>query len=640
MEPPAAGCGLSPSDAADPAMAPAVAGCRDLQRRGALGHALRPVTRLGHLLRDFARPLRLLWRHRVMVLVGMACVPLHAAAMLAMPGLLGRAVDGLGAAGGGEADPLGRGGLLAICQWLLLLALAETVTRYLSRRTLIDASRHVEEELKNQLVAHLQRLPVAWFDRSRTGDLVSRLTQDVELVRFVMGPLLLHGGSALCLLPAGVWLMAGLDLPVTLASAGAFGLLFVALRLLMPRLHRWSKLSQEAIGELSQRVQEDFAGIRVLHGFAATDRERAALATRNRRLLSYNLRLTRLRGVVDAITHSTTGLVLLGVLLVGGHQVIGGAITVGQLFQFMVYLGMLLFPLQVMGWTLATMPRALAAARRIEEVFAVAPEPDAGAAAVLQGRLEVRGLTFTYPGQDRPALRDVSFTLAAGEKLGLLGPVGAGKSTLLALCLRFYDPPRGTVLLDGHDVLDLSPAAVRAAFGFAPQEPFLFSDTIAANVAFARDDVMAAELDEAVRASALDQDVDQFQQGLETVVGERGVTLSGGQRQRVSLARAMASNRRALLLDDTLSAVDPPTERRILQGLRQSRRGRTVLIATHRLSAVLDADLILWLQDGAVVEQGTHRELLALDGAYAAAFRRQTEASALEGDAAAGEAAP
>ncbi len=583
-------------------------------------------------LRDLRRPFRLLLGHWPRVLLGLVCVPLHAIALLAMPGVLGRAVDGI-AAGPGTAAALDRPALLGLCGWLALLALAEAVTRYVSRRTLIDVSRDVEEDLKNDLVAHLQRLPVAWFDRSRTGDLVSRLTQDVEMVRFVMGPILLHGGSALCLLPAGLWLMASLDLPVTLACGGAFGVLALLMRLLMPRLHHWSKRSQTAIGDLSQRVQEDFAGIRILHAFAAADRERATLATRNRRLLLWNLKLTRLRGAVDALTHTTAGLVLLGVLLVGGLRVVDAALTVGELFQFVVYLGLLMFPLQVLSWTLAMLPRSIAAAGRLEEVFAVAPEPGGGLQVELRGDLEVRNLTFTYPGQTTPALRDVSLRVRAGEKLGLTGPVGAGKSTLLALCLRFYDPPRGTVFLDGHDLLLLEPAAVRAAFAFAPQEPFLFSDTVAGNVAFARDEVMAAELDEAVRASALDQDLAQLPQGLQTVVGERGVTLSGGQRQRVSLARAMASGRSALLLDDTISAVDPPTERRILQGLRQSRRGRTVLIATHRLSAVRDADQILWLQDGAVVERGSHRELLARGGAYAEACRRQDEAAALEGDA-------
>jgi ATP-binding cassette subfamily B protein len=446
-----------------------------------------------------------------------------------------------------------------------------------------------------------------------------------------MGPLLLHGGSAMILLPAGVWLMAAMNVPVTLCCAGVFALLFAGLRLLMPRLHKWSKASQEAIGAVSQRAQEDFAGIRVLKQFAAEERQVAAMATRNRRYLACNLRLVRLRSLMNAITHSTTGMVLLGVLLVGGNEVIGGAMTVGQLFQFVVYLGLLMFPLEVLGWTLAMMPRAYAAAVRIEELFAVAPEPALGSAPPLRGHLVVRGLTFTYPGQQRPALCDVGFELQPGQKLGLCGPVGSGKSTLLALCLRFYDPPRGTMFLDGHDLLDLAPAAVRGAFALAPQEPFLFSDTIAANVAFGRDAAAPTDLDSAIAAAALDQDLPQLQHGIETLVGERGVTLSGGQKQRVSLARALLSQRPALLLDDTLSAVDPHTERRIVQALRAGRSGRTMLVASHRLSVIADADLILVLEAGAVREHGRHQALLARGGLYAAAWQRQSEAVALEG---------
>jgi ATP-binding cassette subfamily B protein len=323
-------------------------------------------------------------------------------------------------------------------------------------------------------------------------------------------------------------------------------------------------------------------------------------------------------------------MVMLVVLLVGGHEVISGRISTGQLFQFIAYLGMMLFPLEILGWTLATMPRAYAAADRIEEIFATAPEADVGLAPPLRGHLVVRNLTFTYPGASRPALQDVSFDLPPGGKLGLVGTVGAGKSTLLALCLRFYDPPPGTVFVDGHDVLQLQPSALRAVFAFAPQEPFLFSDTVAANVAFARDDLPAIDLAAAVEHSALDQDVGQLVAGLATVVGERGVTLSGGQKQRVSLARALASDRTALLLDDTLSAVDPRTERRILRGLQAARAGRTMLVATHRLSVVVDADLVLVLDDGCVRERGNHKELMRRNGIYAAAFRRQDEAAALE----------
>ncbi len=580
----------------------------------------------------------MLRRHPWLLLVGLAGVPVHAAVSLWMPSLMGGALDALTTAvTPGSATTVDLSGT---CWLLLALAVVEAATRYVSRRTLIDVSRFVEQDLKDAAMAHLQTLPVTWFDRARTGDVVSRLTQDLELVRFVMGPLLLHGGSALCLLPAGVVLMARLDVSVTLACTAAFGLLFAALRLLLPRLHQWSKKAQEAIGDLSQRAQEDFAGIRILQQFAAQDRELTAMATRNRRYLASNLRLVRLRSLMNAITHSTSGVVLFAVLLVGGHQVIDGQLTIGQLFAFTVYLGMLMFPLEILGWTLATMPRAIAAARRVDELFQQQPEPEHGLDTILLGHLVVRGLTFRYDGAAAPALHNLSFELRPGQKLGIVGPVGSGKSTLLALCLRFYDPPRGTMFLDGHDLLDLAPRAVRAAFALAPQEPFLFSDTIANNVAFGRDPTrdadaagrsLLADLDQAVATAALDQDLPQLQHGLATIVGERGVTLSGGQKQRVSLARALLSDRPTLVLDDTLSAVDPHTERRIVAGLRTARVGRTMLVATHRLSVCADADLILVLDDGAVREHGTHAELLHRGGRYADAWRRQSEAAALEG---------
>jgi ATP-binding cassette subfamily B protein len=595
----------------------------------AAAHA-EPVTRFASLRRAFGRPALLLLRHRRLVLAGLCCVPIHAAIMLVMPGLIGDAIDGIATTGAAADPPPPRTALAATCSLLLALALGEAASRYVSRKTLIDVSRHVERDLKQQLLTHLQTLPVSWYDRARTGDLVSRLTQDVELVRFVMGPLLLHGGSALCLLPGGVVLMAQLNLPVTLCCAVVMAVLLGVLRILMPRMRVWSQRAQEAIGNLSQRAQEDFAGIRVVQQFGIADRERAAMATSNRRYVFANLRLVRLRSWMHAVIHSTTGAVMLGVLLIGGLAVIDGELTVGQLFQFTAYLQLMLFPLEILGWTLSTLPRAHASGIRIAELFEAAPEVATGIAPDLRGHLRVRGLTFTYPEASRPALQNVSFDVLPGQKLGLVGPVGSGKSTLLSLCLRFYDPPRGTVFLDGHDVLDLQPAAIRAAFALAPQEPFLFSDTLAANVGFARSDAPAVERDAAVAAAALDQDLPQLHEGLETLVGERGVTLSGGQKQRVSLARALLSQRPALLLDDTLSAVDPETERRILAGLRRGRRGRTMLVATHRLSVVTDADLILVLRSGEIEERGTHRELLRRGGTYAAGFRRQSEAQALE----------
>jgi ATP-binding cassette subfamily B protein len=573
----------------------------------------------------------ILRRYWPQLAVGFLCLPLHAATVLVWPLLISRTIDGLTGTGRVTLTEASELSLLDACLLLAGLALLEALLRYVSRTTLITTSRRMEEELKNQLMAHIGRLPVAWYDRARTGDLVSRLTQDVELVRFLFGPVILHGGSAVWIVPGGLILMASISLPVTLACAGAFTVMAISLGLVMPRLRASSKLVQESIGNLSQRAQEAFSGIRTIMVHGSQARETAIMARMNRRYLVHNLRLTRLRAMLNAVIHSTANLAVLGVLVVGGLQVMSRQLTIGELFGFWLYMGVMMWPLQALGWTIGMLPRTLAAADRIEELFAAEPETRDGLDTHLAGRLEVRRLDFTYPLQQRPALRGVSFVLEPGQKLGLVGAVGAGKSTILALCLRLYDPPRGSMFLDGHDLLDLSPQALRRTFALAPQEPFLFSDTIEGNVSFGMDGPGAEVLEAAVHTSALDQDIAQLAEGLETMVGERGVALSGGQKQRVSLARALAASRRALILDDTLAAVDPTTERRILARLRASRQGRTMIVATHRLSAVQDADLILVLRDGEVLERGTHDELLAASGLYAGAWRRQAEAGSLEG---------
>lgn len=575
------------------------------------------------LTRAFGRPFRHLRRHWPKVVLGLLLLPINVAITLWMPRLLGDMLDQLPAGGTAAA-------LASTCYLLLGLAVLEATTRFASRKLLVDSSRLVEQSIKNEITTHLQRLPVAWFDKSRTGDITSRMTQDVELVRFVIGPMLLYGGTTLCMLPAGMVMMLTLDVAVALASMAALLGVFASMKFVLPRLHKWSKKSQEAIAGVSQQAQEDFSGVRVVQQFDIADRERAAMATKNRRYLLANLRVVRLRSLMNAMMHSSTGLVMLAVLLVGGHQVINGSITIGELFQFTIYLGLMTFPLQLLGWTIAMLPRAHAAAIRIEELFEAEPEPSSGARPELHGEIEVKNLSFTYPEAEQPALQDVSFRLGAGQKLGLIGPVGCGKSTLLSLLLRYYDAPRGTIFVDGHDLLDLAPDALRQLFALAPQEPFLFSDTVANNVTFDDPAIDFDARDTAIAAAALDQDIAQLRDGLDTIVGERGVTLSGGQKQRVSLARAVLSDRPGVLLDDSLSAVDASTERRILDGLADTRRGRTVVAATHRLSVTADADLILVLHQGKIQERGTHDELLAHGDLYAKAWRRQTEARALE----------
>ncbi|MEZ5963788.1 MAG: ABC transporter ATP-binding protein [Planctomycetota bacterium] len=588
------------------------------------------------MLAPFRRPLRMLRPYRRTLVVGALCPPVVAGLGLLVTARLAGTVDALRQGGAESTFDLRRA-----CLVLLALGAAIALLRFLARYLLVLVSRALERDLKNELLAHLQRLPIAYFDRAGTGDLVSRMTQDVELVRFMFGPALLYGTSAAVVIPGALAMMLALSPLLTAAIALAFVLLLLSSRRLMPRLQEASKRVQEAIGAISDRALEDFVGIRVLLTFARARHENARLTDLSQNYLEENVKLTRLRALYNLAIHVSTDCVTLAVLVVGGYEVVRGHLSTGELFQFLLLLGLVSWPLIAIGWILATYPRARAAMARIEEIFAQELEPGAAAsgavagaavgAPALRGDLEVRGLTFSYPGRTGPALRDVSFDLRAGQRLGLVGPVGCGKSTLVALLLRLYEPPPGTIFVDGHDVLALDPRALRRTFAVAPQDPFLFTDTIAANVRFgALDGVAAERVDAAVHASALEQDLPDLQQGLDTVVGERGVTLSGGQKQRLSLARALCSDRPALVLDDTLSAVDHATERRILDRLRVACAGRTTLVASHRLSAVAEADLILVLDDGKVVQRGTHRTLLAQPGAYARYHRLQTEADALE----------
>lgn len=573
--------------------------------------------------------------HWVGVGIGVLCVPVSVVLSLWIPRVVGEAIEQIRRIGAHEADAKSAAGALTIsCLTFAALAIADALVKFVARSNLIVASRHVEERLKNDLVAHIARLPAEWYDRARTGDLISRLTQDVELVRFVVGPAILHGGIAILTVPLGLWMMAKLSVLLMLGTVASFTLLLISMLLLMPRLEKHSKAAQEAISAISQRSQEAFAGIRVLVSFARGNDEVKRMHALANDYLGCNLRLVRLRGLMDVLVQVFRNLVVLSALVLGALAAVRGDLTLGGLFEFLLLLGAMVWPLISIGWILAAFHRAVAAVERIEELFAVAPEAQTGLTPELRGEIEVRDLTFSYKGQRSPALSGISFTLAPGQKLGLVGPVGSGKSTLLLLLLRLYEPPRGTIFLDGHDVLTLHPRTLREHFALAPQDPFLFSDTIAGNVAFGNPGLTSAgagPLATAVADAALEPDLATIQGGLEALVGERGITLSGGQKQRTSLARALASDRQALILDDTLSAVDVATERRILARLDRH-RGRTRLVAAHRLSAVADADLILVLEEGRIVARGTHAQLLASEGYYSDTWRRQQEEHALEGE--------
>lgn len=586
------------------------------------------------ILTSYRRPLRMLARHRLAICGGVLMVAGFSLLKIWMAILIGATIDGL------SSPDIDAASLLAVnVSWLCGLIVAEATCRYFGRRWIIDASRHVEARLKNELMRHMSRLPVTWYDRSQTGDVLSRLTQDVELLRFLIGPTILYGTQIVVTIPVGIYVMSEVSSTVTFAILGAFGALLLAMLILMPRLQKHSKRVQEDIAEISQHAQESFSGIRVLMNFAKSRVFCGRLDGLNSRYIDDNMAMTRFRASMHLVIHFCTDLVMLSVLVFGLIEVIEGRMTQGGLVKFITIMGYLVWPLIAAGWILGVIHRARAAADRIDELFDAQPEPADGIQVELVGAIEVKGLTFTYPDENRPALTNIEFSLNPGQKLGLVGEVGCGKSTLLHLLLRLYDPPRGAIFVDGHDILDLDLRCLRRLFAFAPQDPFLFSDTIADNIRFGKAsyaedlaDSASDPLSSAVRNAALEQDLASFADGLETVIGERGVTLSGGQKQRVSLARALVAERPAVILDDTLSAVDHRTEARILERLRGTEQDKTILVASHRLSALTGADLILVLEAGQVIEQGAHRDLCEGRGPFAQAWALQLEARALGGE--------
>ncbi|MCA8943386.1 MAG: ABC transporter ATP-binding protein, partial [Planctomycetes bacterium] len=579
------------------------------------------------ILANFRRGFGLLLERRGQVLRGAACMPISALLVLWMAQLLGEIVDSIRAAGGaGDAAA----SLGSSCLLLAGLAAGDAVLRFFGRHQLINASRHMEARLKSDLQAHIGRLPIAWFDRARTGDLLSRLTQDVELIRFVTGPTLLYGLSAIVVVPGGVWLMLQFSPLVALAAGVSLAVLLLGIAGLMPGLQRNSKAVQESIADISQRASESFHGIRVLLAFARGDRATERIRELSEHYVDCNVRLATIRAWFNVLVHGCREIVILSVVVLGAVEVGRGNLTIGQLLSFFALLGAMVWPLIAIGWIVSSWHRAVSAAERIEEIFAIEPEPSTGERRELHGEIEVRGLTFTYPGSEQPSLRDVSFRIRPGQRVGVVGPIGSGKSTLLAILLRFYDPPRGSVFVDGVDVLDLHPASLRELFALAPQDPFLFSDTLVGNLRFGRADATDDEVGRLTEFASLERDLEALPDGQNTLVGERGVTLSGGQKQRVSLARALATDRRALILDDTLSAVDHATERRILESLKRARGGRTLIAVAHRLSIVEHSDLILVLERGRLTAQGTHGELIARPGYYADTWRRQREERELE----------
>ncbi len=541
---------------------------------------------------------------------------------MAVPYLLKRAIDAIQ-----QGQPISKVGTFAAA--IMIVAAVQGVVRTISRVLIFNVGRDVEYDLRNDLFSHLLRLPQSYYQSQYTGDLMSRLINDVTAVRMLLGPGILNVLNTPIYFAYAISIMLALDVRLTIVSLLPFPILMIMVKRMTRRLMEQTLRVQEGLADLSTMVQERVSGIHVVKAYVAEEPSSTAFRRLNDVFRDRSLDLARLRGRLFPLMRVSSGLATLMVLMYGGSRVAGGTLGLGDLVAFLGYLHILAWPTMALGWMLSILQRGRAAMQRLEQIFAAKPEitdvADPVELPLVRGRIEFRDVEFGYPGQANGGhiLDRVSFAVEPGEKLAIVGRTGAGKSTLVQLLPRIFDASGGTILLDGHDIRTLSLRSLRAAIGFVPQDPFLFSNTIRQNVAFGLDEPDDDRVSWAVRSAGVEADITSFPAGYATVVGERGLTLSGGQKQRLTLARAIAVAPPILVLDDALSSVDTRTEREILHHLGAVTEGRTSIVIAHRISTIRDADHIVVIDDGRVIEVGNHESLLGRNGVYADLFRRQ-----------------
>jgi ATP-binding cassette subfamily B protein len=565
-------------------------------------------------------------RYRAAFLVGLVCVLATTTFQLLSPWVLKYAIDDLGAG-------VTRRKLLLYAGLLLGISLVRAVFLFLMRRIIIGASRDIEYDIRNDFFAKLERLPLGYFQAHRTGDLMSRATNDLNAVRMMIGPAIMYSANTVLVFVVALILMSTIDLRLTLIALIPLPFVSLSVKYFGSAIHKRFESIQAQLSDVSAVVQEALAGVRVVRAYRQEAHETARFRYSNEEYLRRNRVLIRLQGAFYPSMTFFLGLGSLLVLWLGSRDVIRGHITLGEFVAFNGYLVMLSWPMIAFGWVTNILQRGFASWGRMLEVLNQEPAISdahvtaAGRAAALDGAIEIRDLVFVYPGTQRPVLDHVSVRIEPGQTVAFVGGTGSGKSTLISLLPRLHEPPPATVFIGGVDVREIPLDRLRAAIGFVPQEPFLFSDTIGENVAFGVPPADPAGHDDGIRRAAavarLDKDVDAFPRGYATTVGERGITLSGGQKQRTALARAVMVDPAILILDDALSAVDTYTEEEILSRLRGVMRQRTSIIVSHRVSTVRDADQIFVLENGRIAERGSHDTLVARGGLYAALYRKQ-----------------
>ncbi|MEM7586618.1 MAG: ABC transporter ATP-binding protein [Acidobacteriota bacterium] len=559
-------------------------------------------------------------RYRWQLFAGILCILVTAIIGLLSPLVIGRAIDVL-------RQDVSRQTLTVYGLLLVGLSALRGVFQFLQRRILVAMSRWIEFDLLNEIYAHLQRLDLGFYQKSNTGDLMARATNDLQAVRMLCGPAIMYGTNTIFIGIGALAFMANIHLGLTLVAVIVLPVIAAVTRVFGRRIHVLFDRVQASFSRISTKVQENLSGARVVRAYVQEDAEEEIFETLNQDYVDRNRELILWSAAFHPFLQSLVGFSLAAVLWYGGRILMAGEISVGEFVAFNLFLGLLTWPMIAIGWVINLLERGSASLLRIRQVLDEVPairdqEPLIHDASV-DGAIRFKNLDFIYPETEKAVLEGIDVEIEKGQTVALVGRTGSGKSTLLSLIPRLIDPPKGGLEIDGLEVKHLPLATLRGAIAVVPQESLLFSTTIRDNVAFGRPEANDEEVLQAVSLAGLDKDLESFPEALDTMVGERGITLSGGQKQRVALARALIRKPRILLLDDCLSAVDTETEERILKNLRTVFPGRTVIQVSHRISAAQLADRILVLDRGRVAERGTHQQLVAGDGIYADLYRRQ-----------------
>ncbi|MDM7991755.1 MAG: ABC transporter ATP-binding protein [Candidatus Fermentibacter sp.] len=562
--------------------------------------------------------IRLLWSHRRSIALGLVALVFVDGLQLVIPKITQHVVDDL-AQGSATQERLILAGIAIVVVSILMGG-----CRFIWRYFIIGSSQKIERDLRQDLYDHLQKLSPQFYDRTKVGDLMAHATNDLQAVRMACGMATLASFDSLILAIASLSVMMVMNVRLTLLTLLPLPILALVMFRFGSLVHRRFMSVQESFSALTERVQESLSGIRVVKAYGDEESEQRFFDTRAKDCADQNIRLGMIGGVFDPMIGALAMASMVILLSEGGSMVISGEVSLGEFVAFSSYLHTLIWPMMAVGWVVNLLQRGTASMDRLERIFTTPPDIVGGhREAPADTSIEVRGLSFAYPGTETQVLDDVSFSLPGGSTLGIVGRTGSGKTTLVELMMRLYDPPAGTILIGGTDIRDMSLEALRGFFGYVPQETFLFAMNVADNIAFGTGGLSRGQVEDLARKVQIQSEIESFPEGYDTLVGERGVTLSGGQKQRVAIARALATDPSILVLDDALSSVDTETEAAILSTLSESLGQRTGVVIAHRISTVKRADLIIVLDGGRLVESGTHDELLALGGIYADLHRMQ-----------------